>query len=92
MKPSSSSRMAGLPFSSAYISQDLWHFFFLQNRGKLPDGNKLLEGDDIIKLKRCILGAKVSFSNPFADQMTQKMWRGEKFLKDLRLKAFCLFA
>ncbi|KAJ7381674.1 Glycogen [starch] synthase, liver [Desmophyllum pertusum] len=26
--------------------------------GKLPDGNKLLEADEIIKLKRCILGAK----------------------------------
>ncbi|KAK2569067.1 Glycogen [starch] synthase [Acropora cervicornis] len=26
--------------------------------GKLPDSSKLLEADDIIKLKRCILGAK----------------------------------
>lgn len=26
--------------------------------GSLPDGNTLLEADDIIKLKRCILGAK----------------------------------
>lgn len=29
------------------------------NRGKLPDGTKLLDADEIIKLKRCILGAKV---------------------------------
>jgi len=33
----------------------------MKYRGKLPDGNKLLEADDIIKLKRCILGAKVFF-------------------------------
>ena len=36
----------------------LW-FACFKNRGKLPDGSKLLEADDIIKLKRCILGAKV---------------------------------
>ena len=30
------------------------------NRGKLPDGAKLLDADEIIKLKRCILGAKVT--------------------------------
>lgn len=35
-------------------------FSLLVNRGKLPDSSKLLEADDIIKLKRCILGAKVS--------------------------------
>lgn len=29
-------------------------------RGKLPDGAKLLDADEIIKLKRCILGAKVT--------------------------------
>lgn len=32
----------------------------MENRGQLPDGNKLLEADEIIKLKRCILGTKVS--------------------------------
>ena len=30
------------------------------NSGSLPDGNTLLEADDIIKLKRCILGTKVT--------------------------------
>ena len=34
--------------------------FLFGNSGSLPDGNTLLEADDIIKLKRCILGTKVT--------------------------------
>lgn len=35
------------------------NYLMSYNRGKLPDGAKLLDADEIIKLKRCILGAKV---------------------------------
>lgn len=36
------------------------NYLMFSNRGKLPDGAKLLDADEIIKLKRCILGAKVT--------------------------------
>ena len=36
-----------------------FNYLISYNRGKLPDGAKLLDADEIIKLKRCILGAKV---------------------------------
>ena len=43
----------------------------MENRGQLPDGNKLLEADEIIKLKRCILGTKVSNAITLVSQILE---------------------
>ena len=34
--------------------------YFCSLRGKLPDTSKLMTADDIVRLKRCILGAQVT--------------------------------
>ena len=65
-------------------------------RGKLPDGSKLLEADEIIKLKRCILGAKVTLltmifncRQTYLEDITHKNSRNEFIKKVKCISAFC---